>query len=94
MSTVRYVIADDHKIFREGLRLVLGNDSNLQFVAEAENGEELLHILKGNEADVVLLDLTAVQRVLHAALGDVIPRAPAPAAHWQCDVAALENAIV
>lgn len=57
MSTVRYIIADDHKIFREGLRLVLSDDSQLQFIAEAENGEELLQILKGNEADVVLLDL-------------------------------------
>lgn len=57
MSTVRYIIADDHKIFREGLRLVLSDDSKLQFVAEAENGQELLQILKGNTADVVLLDL-------------------------------------
>lgn len=57
MPTIRYVIADDHKIFREGLRLVLGDDAQLKFVAEAENGEELLHILKGNESDVVLLDL-------------------------------------
>ena len=57
MSTVRYIIADDHKIFREGLRLVLSDDSQLQFIAEAENGKELLEILKGNEADVILLDL-------------------------------------
>jgi DNA-binding NarL/FixJ family response regulator len=57
MSTIRYVIADDHKIFREGLRLVLGDEPKLKFVAEAENGEELLQILKGNETDVVLLDL-------------------------------------
>jgi DNA-binding NarL/FixJ family response regulator len=57
MATIRFIIADDHKIFREGLRLVLSDDASLQFVAEAENGEELLQILKGNEADVILLDL-------------------------------------
>lgn len=57
MSTLRYIIADDHKIFRQGLKLVLGDEPGLQFVAEAENGEELLQILKGNETDVVLLDL-------------------------------------
>jgi DNA-binding NarL/FixJ family response regulator len=57
MATIKFIIADDHKIFREGLRLVLSDDPSLQFVAEAENGEELLQILKGNESDVVLLDL-------------------------------------
>lgn len=54
---IKYIIADDHKIFREGLRLVLSDDATLQFVAEAENGQELLQIMKGNETDVVLLDL-------------------------------------
>ncbi len=57
MATIRFIIADDHKIFREGLRLVLSDDPGLHFVAEAEHGEELLQILKGNEADVILLDL-------------------------------------
>ncbi len=57
MSTIKYIIADDHKIFRQGLRLVLSDEAPLQFVAEAENGEELLQIMKGNECDVVLLDL-------------------------------------
>ena len=57
MSTIKYIIADDHKIFRQGLRLVLSDEAPLQFVAEAENGEELLQIMKGNKCDVVLLDL-------------------------------------
>jgi len=57
MSQISYIIADDHKIFRQGLRLVLSDEPALNFVAEAENGEELLQIMKGNKTDVVLLDL-------------------------------------
>jgi len=57
MSSIKYIITDDHKIFRHGLKYALSDDTQLQYVGEAENGKELLELLKTNIPDVVLLDL-------------------------------------
>jgi DNA-binding NarL/FixJ family response regulator len=57
MKPIKFVIADDHHIFRQGLKLVLGDDKELQFVGEAENGIVLLELLKTVSPDVILLDL-------------------------------------
>ena len=50
-------IADDHKIFRKGVILSLRPFTNIKFVLEAENGDELLSGVAGAEPDVVLMDL-------------------------------------
>ena len=57
MSTIKYIITDDHKIFRHGLKYALNDDPEIQYVGEAENGKELLAMMKKNRPDVVLLDL-------------------------------------
>lgn len=57
MGIIRVAIADDHKIFRKGVILSLRPFSNIKFVLEAENGEELINGLSTVEADVVLMDL-------------------------------------
>lgn len=57
MSLIKYIIADDHHIFRQGLRYSLSDDHTLKFVGEAGNGLELLELLKKQKADVVLMDL-------------------------------------
>ncbi|HRN55549.1 MAG TPA: response regulator transcription factor [Agriterribacter sp.] len=57
MSIIKVAIADDHKIFRKGVILSLRQYTNIKFVLEAENGEELLMGLPGAEPDVVLMDL-------------------------------------
>jgi DNA-binding NarL/FixJ family response regulator len=57
MQLIRVGIADDHKIFRKGIILSLRQYTNISFVLEAENGEDLLSQLKGNQPDLVLLDL-------------------------------------
>lgn len=54
---IRYAIADDHKIFRQGLKLALGDDPKIKCVGEAEDGVQLLELLKTQKADVVLVDL-------------------------------------
>jgi len=54
---ITYAIADDHEVFRQGLKLVLGDDKELQFLVEAENGFALLQLLKKQAPDVVLIDL-------------------------------------
>ncbi|MCY7421311.1 MAG: response regulator transcription factor [Chitinophagaceae bacterium] len=57
MAEIKVAIADDHKIFRKGVILSLRHYSNLKFVLEAENGEELLNGIAQAQPDVVLMDL-------------------------------------
>lgn len=57
MQVIKVAIADDHKIFRKGVILSLRPFTNLKFVQEAENGEELLEGIPAAEPDVILMDL-------------------------------------
>jgi DNA-binding NarL/FixJ family response regulator len=57
MSNIRVGIADDHKIFRKGVILSLRPYTNISFIFEAENGDDLLEKLQVEQPDIVLLDL-------------------------------------
>ena len=57
MNPVRIAIADDYKIFREGLKLCFSSDANLEVIFEAENGEALLETLKTQQPDIIVMDL-------------------------------------
>ncbi|PWT96198.1 MAG: DNA-binding response regulator [Bacteroidetes bacterium] len=57
MNVIKVAIADDHKIFRKGVILSLRPYTNIKFVLEAENGEELINGLPAAEPDVILMDL-------------------------------------
>lgn len=57
MSEIKVAIADDHKIFRKGVILSMRPYTNIKFVMEAENGEDLLAKLGEAAPDVVLCDL-------------------------------------
>ena len=54
---IRVIIADDHVLFRSGVRAALSVKKDVELVAEADNGMQLLNLLKHMEADVVLLDI-------------------------------------
>jgi DNA-binding NarL/FixJ family response regulator len=62
MNVIKVAIADDHKIFRKGVILSLRPYSNIKFVLEAENGDELLAGLPEAQPDVVLMDLRMPQK--------------------------------
>ncbi len=57
MDVIKVAIADDHKIFRKGVILSLRPYNNIQFVLEAENGEDLISQLQNISPDVILMDL-------------------------------------
>src|SRR5688572_21141083 len=57
MGIIKVAIADDYKIFRKGVILSLRTYTNLKFMLEAENGDELIKSIPGNEPDVILMDL-------------------------------------
>jgi DNA-binding NarL/FixJ family response regulator len=56
-SVIKVAIADDHTLFRTGVKTSLSARKDIQMVAEAENGMQLLNLLKHIKPDVVLLDI-------------------------------------
>ncbi len=54
---INYVIADDHQIFRQGLRMALETDSSLACLGEAANGKELISLVKSCKPDMAIVDL-------------------------------------
>jgi DNA-binding NarL/FixJ family response regulator len=73
-SAIRIVIADDHPIFRDGLRRLLGAEKDFEVVGEAKDGDETLEMVREKEPDILLLDLrmpvrdglSVLQRLKHA----------------------------
>lgn len=61
MGTYRVVIADDHSLVRQGIKSILAQDQAIEVVGEASTGIELLDFLRGNEADLIILDITMPQ---------------------------------
>lgn len=57
MNKIKIAIADDYKIYRDGLKVGLGADENLQVISEADNGEDLLASFEKEIPDVVIMDL-------------------------------------
>lgn len=55
--TIRVVIADDHRVVRDGLRSLLGREPDVEVVGEAEDGTQALRVAAATSPDVLLLDL-------------------------------------
>jgi len=54
---VRVLIADDHEMFRQGLRVLL-EEEGFQFVAEASNGREAVQLCEQHHPEVAILDIS------------------------------------
>ena len=57
-AMIRVLIADDHKIVRDGLKRILAATPDLQVAAEAASGDEALGLVKANDYDIAMLDLS------------------------------------
>jgi DNA-binding NarL/FixJ family response regulator len=68
---IRVLVADDHAIFREGLRKLLNSDDNIIIVGEAQNGVECVKLLTELKPDVLLLDLRMPDKDGLAVLSEV-----------------------
>lgn len=55
---IRVLIADDHPIFREGVRRILERTPEVQVVAELDNGNRVVETAKEAKPDVILLDIS------------------------------------
>jgi DNA-binding NarL/FixJ family response regulator len=56
-SKIKVLITDDHGLFRAGVKSTLAHYTDIEFVGEAENGMQLLNLLKFMHPDVILLDI-------------------------------------
>jgi DNA-binding NarL/FixJ family response regulator len=56
--SIRVLLADDHKIVREGVRSLLGNEFDMEIVGEAEDGRQALELASELSPDVVVIDIT------------------------------------
>lgn len=54
---IRIIIADDHPIFRGGLRQIISADLSIEIIGEAENGEKALEIIQELKPDIAVLDI-------------------------------------
>jgi DNA-binding NarL/FixJ family response regulator len=54
---IRVIIADDHVLYRAGVKTSLSVRKDVEVIAEADNGMHLLNLIKNLEVDVILLDI-------------------------------------
>ncbi len=57
-SSIRVLIADDHRLVRQGLRQICETVGHLEVVGEAENGREAVELARRLQPDVVLMDIS------------------------------------
>jgi two-component system invasion response regulator UvrY len=55
---IRLLVADDHKLMRDGLKQILASVSGVEVAAEAASGDEVLALVKANDFDLALLDMS------------------------------------
>ncbi len=74
IERTRVLVADDHPVFRRGMRAILGADTGTELVGEATDGEEAVALALELRPDVILMDLSmpnttgieATRRILEA----------------------------
>ncbi len=54
---IRVILADDHNLVRQGIRLILENADDIEILGEAENGEEAVNLTHKLQPDVLIMDI-------------------------------------
>jgi DNA-binding NarL/FixJ family response regulator len=57
IKKISILIADDHKMFRDGIKALLEKEKDIQVVTEAENGLQVMERLQEKTVDVILMDI-------------------------------------
>lgn len=57
LSTITILIADDHRIVREGIRTLLASEPDIEVIAEAEHGREAVKLAIENKPDITVMDI-------------------------------------
>jgi two-component system response regulator NreC len=56
--TIRVLLADDHQLFRQGMRSMLANDARIKVIGEAENGRSAVQLARQLAPDVIVMDIS------------------------------------
>ena len=56
--TIRVLLADDHKIFRDGLRTLIENEAGMEVIADADNGRKAVVLAQKLSPNVIIMDVT------------------------------------
>ena len=73
---IRVLVADDHAIIREGLSVMLGNQSDMEVVGIAANGREAIRLVDELEPDVAVMDISMPELNGIEAIQQMLPRHP------------------
>jgi two-component system, NarL family, response regulator LiaR len=77
--TIRVVIADDHRVVRDGLCYLLGQEPGIEVVGEAGDGRQAVDVVAATRPDVLLLDLYMPERDGHSVLAALCDKPGGPA---------------
>lgn len=58
MDKIKVILADDHQLFRDGIKSVLSAEQDIEVIAEANNGRELLQLINECSPQIVISDIT------------------------------------
>ncbi|HQR16004.1 MAG TPA: response regulator transcription factor [Nitrospira sp.] len=78
MTTIRVLLADDHRLMRAGLRALLKSLELVQVVAEAGNGHEAIQLAEQHQPDIVIMDIGMPELNGLEATARIVKLAPAP----------------
>ena len=56
--SIKVLLADDHKIIRDGLRSLIERHPEMEFIGEAENGRDTVKLARELDPDVVIMDIS------------------------------------
>jgi len=73
---IRVLVADDHAIIREGLRVMLGNQPDMEVVGIAANGREAIRLVDERKPDVAVMDISMPELNGIEAIQQMLPRHP------------------
>src|SRR3989338_5525169 len=71
MPPCKIILADDHEMFRSGLKAMIDKEAGFKVVAQAKDGEVLLSLLKSTRCNVIILDLSMPNMDGISALRDI-----------------------
>ena len=77
MTPIKVVIADDHALFRDGLKKILALEKDILVVGEVANGDEIGKVVERMKPDIMLLDLKMPKGDVVQNLLEIAARSPA-----------------
>ena len=76
MTSCRVVVADDHAIFREGVKIILERNPDLKIVAEAADGAAAVNLVLEHRPDLVVMDIAMPELTGIEAAREIMAQAP------------------